>query len=403
VFSREGKPGSKNKSRSESMGAIMRVSRNIAFCVCLLLISLSAFADYESDSANDFAAAEAQDTISAWESFVQEWPGGSKYYYTACERLLELRYQKALDAGTLEGWSEFCGIYKVGSNATIEKARGEMERLLYERITEKPDIALCERYLTEFPGGTHRDRVISLEEPLLFAQAKELATVEAYKNYLLRFPAGFQSEEVRRMLDLPLFEEASKQDWHTAYEDYLKMCPNGQKVAEAEKRLKYLKSNPAVVECDFPKIVELVDSVWRWKTTFKETGGKTGFKVKGSGYFLDANGNRWVLKPVWAQPVTPMSRGEELIVPAGGSVANEWFNGTDNHRLCHTVATFTWEGEDAGGHPIKIEESVFLMHTGCPRLTEGQPSNPAPIPPRIVIPPSAGDQSQGENAAGKEQ
>jgi hypothetical protein len=35
------------------------------------------------------------------------------------------------------------------------------------------------------------------------------------------------------------------------------------------------------------------ENKWLWRTLFRETGGKIGYTLKGKGYIVDADGNRW--------------------------------------------------------------------------------------------------------------
>ena len=124
----------------------------------------------------------------------------------------------------------------------------------------------------------------------------------------------------------------------------------------------FLKSNKAVVEIDYPSVVEQRESpytnvsspFWSWKTVFREKSGKMGFKISGTGYIEDPKGGRW-------DPDR-----EKITVPAGGTGEDDYWVSSPSHVLCNGHAFFTWTGEDAGGHAIRLQEKVKIQHTGCP-------------------------------------
>ena len=56
----------------------------------------------------------------------------------------------------------------------------------------------------------------------------------------------------------------------------------------------WLEENPAVPMAEFPEEVSRdSEGLWSWTTVFKETGGKVGYTVSGSGWIEDAEGGRY--------------------------------------------------------------------------------------------------------------
>jgi hypothetical protein len=267
-------------------------------------------------------------------------------------------FDEAVRTNKLDTYFEYLGKYPEGYRDL--EIRKLVDTLVFKTLDEKENFSSFERYLRLSPKN--RDLILARMEPLMFEWAKRVNTVESYQKYLVRYPDGAHLKEVQTSMDPVLFKKAKEEDWYATYEDYIKKCPNGQSVQKARDRIAYLKANKAIVEIEYPKVLEQRKSpywnvsspFWSWDTVFREKGGKVGFKVKGSGYILDPRGGRW-------DPTRP-----EVKVPAGGSGKEDTWYSSSSHKLCNGHAIFTWTGEDAGGHSIRLEERVKLQHTGCP-------------------------------------
>ena len=116
----------------------------------------------------------------------------------------------------------------------------------------------------------------------------------------------------------------------------------------------WLAENPAVPMSDFADEVKRDDKdVWVLTTRFREVGGKVGYTLSGSGWIVDAQGEKW---QTWG--LTEIGRGP-VTVPAGGETENSYRLQGDS--FVDGYAVFTWEGKDEGGHPITVEERVHLL------------------------------------------
>src|SRR5208282_4928747 len=217
-------------------------------------------------------------------------------------------------------------------------------------------LKVCEDYLGRFRDGLHAQQVRVAMEPLLFESANKEHSIESFEKYLDAYPQGAFVEQARTALDPLLFAWASKEDWHTSYEKYLRFCSACANAEKAQQRIAFLKANPAVPSVDFPKELA-ASSRWEWDTTFKETGGKTGYRVDGSGSIFTAKGDEYI-----TQGRYKISRGEVKVSPGGSSKDNYWVSSADG-TFCDGNAVFQWSGEDAGGKRIQLDVKVHLK---CP-------------------------------------
>lgn len=141
-------------------------------------------------------------------------------------------------------------------------------------------------------------------------------------------------------------------------------------------------SEKAIVVIEFPSTVEAYIDYsgrlrWEWTTTFKETGGKVGYKVKGEGWIIEREGYRW----------GPINLGT-IEVPPGGSNSNSfWCSHFCDAALVDLVggyATFTWKGEDTNGNQISVTEKVNF--TWQPTITASAGTGGKIIPSGQVQP-----------------
>lgn len=305
---------------------------------------------------SEYDQVKAEDTIEGYEKFL-----GQHYNNAAATaRLQDLLYEKAVASGELADWVKFHdksvyppspdGAMK-GKLATSEK---EIERLMYAEIVAGSTLGVCEDYLRRFNDGIHAQQVQVAMEPLLFEYAKKENSIAGYEKYLDKYPQGSFRAQAQSLLDPVLFAWASKEDWHSSYQEYLRVCATCSNAEKAEGRVAALKAIPAIPSADFPTELVSPSQRWEWDTVFKETGGKTRYKVQGSGYIITPKGEKYV-----SQYGGTISRGE-LMVPAGGSAKDNYWVRSGDGDFCDGYAVFDWSGEDAGGKPVHFEVKVHL-------------------------------------------
>lgn len=271
-------------------------------------------------------------------------------------------FEHAIQKNDTETYLKYLEKYPEGYRDSEIKKR--LNDLIFTKLGEKEDFRSFEKYLRLCPKN--KASLLSRMEPLMFDWAKRVNTIESYEKYIKEYPEGPSFDQARRLLGPLLFKKAQDDDWYSSYEDYIKKCPNGANIQKAKKRIEWLKSSKAVVEVDYPRVLEQPGGRWSWTTKFKETGGKIGYKVTGSGYIYDSEGDKWGIGYGWSISVSSIGRGT-VNVPAGGTAKDSyWCGNAGRHTWCNGYALFTWSGEDAGGHPIKITEKVLFKHDGCP-------------------------------------
>lgn len=117
----------------------------------------------------------------------------------------------------------------------------------------------------------------------------------------------------------------------------------------------WFSSHPACPAIDFSAAVARnTQGQWVLITHFRETSGLVSYTLQGTGWIIDAQGEKW--REMYG--TSDIDRGE-VSVPAGGEAE-------DTYRFSGDVfidgdAFFTWAGEDEGGNPITLEEQVHLL------------------------------------------
>ncbi len=262
------------------------------------------------------------------------------------------------------GYFEYLGYYPEGYQD--KDVRERLEALIFKPLDEKEDFSTYRRYLGLSPKD--EKRLKERMEPLMGDWARRVNTVDSLRKYLGEYPDGPNADQARALLEPLLYQKARDEDWYSAYEEYIRECPKGKNVGPAKERIAWLKANRAVMQVEYPQVLEQTVSpysnvgspFWGWDTVFKETSGNMGFRMSGNGYIEDTNGQRWVSQ--WSNTISR----SEIRVPAGGSGKDSYWTSSTDHGLCNGYAVFTWTGEDAGGHPLQWAVRVKLQHTDCP-------------------------------------
>lgn len=273
-------------------------------------------------------------------------------------RLRKAYYDKALKSGLRADWHTFLNKYNVyfwnqsAVDATVSQmitnAKIEDERLLAQEIKQNATPELCEEYLNTYSKGENTPLVLTIYEPLLASAVEKSKDASKCARYTKLFPDGAHIEQVKLIYEQMAYAAASAADWYSGFQAYLDQFPDGANAQKVRDRLAFLKTNTAVFVCECPGVVTNAYGRWSWTTVFKETGGKIGYKVSGSGCIIDSNGDRW------GTSGGSIYRGT-LTVKPGGSASDDYWCG-DNSTF--SSASFLWTGEDAGGHPVNVNLNV---------------------------------------------
>jgi len=225
------------------------------------------------------------------------------------------------------------------------------------RALRDKSLDACREYLRKFYVGYNREQVLSIAEPLFHAEAVSRRTTKAGTEYLDYFGKSPRADEIRALLDPLLFAEAESGKLIYPYEAYLRYCPNGRHAAAARRRIQEL---PARVKAEYPKVVEAGPGQrFSFTAVFRETTGKVGCKIRGSGYIVDRYGR------LWGNFGGKIERGE-LVLPAGGAASDSYWCASADHTFCNGRADFSWSGVDDNGNSVGAHVVVQLVHRGCP-------------------------------------
>ena len=290
-------------------------------------------------------------TLELCEDYLQRFDNGS-HRQQVMVKMEPCLVDHALKENKVDTYLEYLEKYPEGYKVAEIKER--LNSLMFTKLADNEDFSYYEKYQKLCPND--KPALMARMEPFMLDWATRVNKTGSYKRYLNDYPEGTNSERVRALLDPQLFGQAQEEDWYSSYEDYIKYCPKGVNVQKAKDRIAWLKNNKATAEIEFPE--EVKGPRWEWTTIFKEKSGKIGFKVKGSGYIIDSAGGRWRFYG------SNISRSE-VKVKAGSSNSDDYWVGSRrlSNDFCNGSAEFVWTGEDAGGHPIELEEKVKLM---CP-------------------------------------
>ncbi len=363
----------------------------------------------------DWEAAKKVNTVSSYDGFLKKYPG-SHYEKEANARLEYAAYQ-AFEKGNLDDCNYYMTRFPSGLFLKEAQSRKAVlvEENLYKNAIAVSSLFACDRYLSTYPNGKYASKV-EAEKIKIYAVMKEdsiynlakngeldqcnnyLATypagkyiktvqekkdkldrevmkeLNAYnkvvssndisemKSYLSGYPNGNHRVNVQQMIEPLLYKAAIEADWYTEYETYLKFCPEGSNIAKITQRLEFLRANKAISSAIFPSSLKGVDSPWsnvsspvfKWEVTFTEKSGKTGYKVKGSGWYYDNKGDKWGNQSYsWngQGSATEITTGEIEVKAGGKYTYDTWFSG-DNFVGGYILMSF--DGKDAGGNPINI-------------------------------------------------
>ena len=351
-----------------------------------------------------WSSAKKENSIEAYSAYLDRHPSG-EFQQEAREKLREREYERAIAMKTRPVLEKFLDKYRWDKTELVESASAALEDLIFAAIQTQPSLAECRSYLERFkdkfrsakvrtiaepleyvaalkkktietydeyleryPSEFHSAEIRGLREPIMFAQASKEKSVKAWEEYLANYPEGSHSKEAADLLEAAIFEEAVRNDWHSDFDRYMQKYPNGRFVEKAKERLGWLKARSASVDVIYPRELEESASpysnvgrpFWSWKTTFKETGGKIGYRVRGEGRIVDPRGRSW------GNGMSGTITREEVRVPAGGTGTDSYWFFSSDHGLCNSTMTVEWTGEDAGGHPISIRTELRAKHTSCP-------------------------------------
>lgn len=261
------------------------------------------------------------------------------------------------------------------AQASLSEVYGKWAAQLRQAGDLGRGIEQYEPMLQEYPHTLNRDQAEAILSQLYGEWAGQLREAGDYEEaiekcqIILRgYPSTPTGAQVKAALAEIYAEWAAQlreaEDYEAAIEKYEIILrdypdtPTGEQAQKAmaethEEFAAWRERNPAIPVAEFPEELRRdSEDRWSWVTVFKETGGKVGYTLSGSGWIVDPKGHRY---GPWGSII---DRGS-VTVPAGGKAEDSYWFGGD--RFIDGHAVFTWSGEDASGHAITIEEKVHLL------------------------------------------
>ena len=191
----------------------------------------------------------------------------------------------------------------------------------------------------------------SVDDDWDWQTARDGNTIRAIRAYLTDHPSGGHAKEARSTIakmrvDDSLFFRARRKGFN-ALKAFIKDYPGHRKLTDARVALKRLMRAKVVMSS--PSAVRAEQSRYSWDTTFRETRGVTGFKLKSTNFYIrDPSGRRW--SNSWYDSVK--------VAPGGEATINYWCD--KDRRWAGGTFHAVWVGKDGRGHRIRIVQEVRL-------------------------------------------
>lgn len=132
-------------------------------------------------SSEFFKLATRDNTIEAYDRFIQDHPWANEFY-TATHRRDSIAFSKADLEHTSAAMTQFMQLYPYSE--FFNKARMRYEDLLYAEVTKNGSVASYLEFSSKFPGSAHvRDA-----EDQIFRLTTESNTIEAFSSFVKNYP-----------------------------------------------------------------------------------------------------------------------------------------------------------------------------------------------------------------------
>lgn len=174
--------------------------------VCLVVMGLALTGCDSRESA--WLDAEKQNTISAYETFVRNYPDGD-HVEAARERIEEMKFASAKAAGAADDLEAYLAAYPSGRHA--DQAKELLAPLVFKSTEALGTVDRYEQFVARFPQSNLAADARSRIRRLRYELAVESATLAGHLRFLEQYPDGEDSDELRNALTtLPKWEESRK-------------------------------------------------------------------------------------------------------------------------------------------------------------------------------------------------
>ena len=183
-----------------------------------------------------FHEAKAQDSVRAYQKYLREYDRSRlgqnfRLREQANAAIDRLRYEEAMDIGTIQAYNRYLRLHPNGSFTT--QVNINREKLLFAQAEQESTLRAYDSYLSEYPYGKSAPKAHKFREELFFAQANQASTPVAYASYLSQYPNGQFAAKARSAHEKLLFEQAEQYSTVSAYDYYINEYPNGKFIKQA--------------------------------------------------------------------------------------------------------------------------------------------------------------------------
>lgn len=310
------------------------------------------------------------EAIAAYESFIKNKSGGYILYDCFSRiALVDLKLELAEDLHSKMNYEEAIKVYQsFNEMKSLEETGFKVEEPIdqWEKaVLEVTDSIEGARLKAEnLVPGIYLEWVNSLKNNKAYEEA-----INKLKLILSGYPAVVKDLKIEDKIAEIYYEWANQlrnnEKYNEAIDKYRIILNQYSKatiaqeielaLAETQNEFKTWKEETeAILVIDYnSELTRNDEDKWIIVTTFKETGGKIGYTLKGEGWIVDIEGREF------GPYGSICNRGEVIVSPGGEAGAEDYWFGGD--IFIDGYAIFTWTGEDENGHAIEIEEKIHLL------------------------------------------
>lgn len=155
-----------------------------------LLISTTLFLTSCSPEKSDFQKAKTENTIEAYEKFIEQYPNSK----SKTEALAHIDLLNAKSINLVEAYQSFLDKHHDYSN------KDEIFQLIdFLKLKENNSITDCEKFLEKYPRSIHKNDILELKEILSAKQSSDKNKLESFIN---NYPQSSYREQANFLLEI---------------------------------------------------------------------------------------------------------------------------------------------------------------------------------------------------------
>lgn len=225
-----------------SGGAQVEIKKGILMAICAV-ISLSGCA-----KPNDaLFAAQQQNTIAAYEAFINQYPSFATQVRSARWGIAKIRFQQAIEERDLAILKELSTHPDAGPKLN-DDAKWAYFSLSIDIMREQGDVEGLKQMVGRLRGYKLALKAESALDDARFQQARQINTEKAYLKYQnAEGSTGLHVDAAKQAIEQLYFEEAKATATYAAWRDFMIRYPQSRKYAEVQRQLELLEG-PLIAE-----------------------------------------------------------------------------------------------------------------------------------------------------------